>query len=344
MKAIRIRKHGGPEVLEIFEMKKPVVYPDEVLVRVISTALNHLDLWVRNGIPGVPLPIILGSDGAGIIESIGDQVPDHLNLKKGDEVVIAPIRSCGECESCKKGMENLCPEFAIPGENMNGVQAEYVSVQAKYIIKKPSILSLKEAAAYPLATLTAYHMLVKKAKIRKDDWVLIYGASSGIGSIAIQIAKIYGANIITTVGTDEKGNLAKDLGARHIINYNKESISQFTQKVTKGIGVDIVFEHTGAKTWIDSIRSLKKGGKIVTCGATTGPIVKIDLRALFIKHQQLIGSTMGTMKDLHEISMLIEKGSIKPVIDKVFNLREIQQAHERLEGGQQFGKIVISFE
>ena len=344
MKAIRIHKHGGPDVLDITDIKEPVMYPDEVLVRVKSTALNHLDIWVRKGLPGVPLPIIMGSDGAGIIESIGDRVPDSLNLKSGDEVVIAPIRFCGECETCKTGKNNLCPEFCIPGENLNGVQTEYVSVQAKYIIKKPSALSLDEAAAYPLTSMTAYHMLIQKAQVKKGDWVLIYGASSGVGSIAIQIAKTYGANVITTVGSDEKSKLAEELGAAHIINYKNESIARAVKQLTNGNGVDIVFEHTGASTWIDSIRSLKKGGKLVTCGATTGPIVKIDLRALFIKHQQLIGSTMGTLQDLYEINKLIEKGSVKPVIDTVFNFREIQKAHEYLEAGQQFGKIIISFE
>ena len=344
MKAIRIHKNGGLDILQIDDIEKPVVCPDEVLVRIISAALNHLDIWVRKGLPGVPLPIIMGSDGAGVIESIGDQVTAELNLKIGDEVIIAPVRSCGDCDSCQDGQENLCPEFGIPGESVNGMQAEYVSVPVKYIFKKPPGLILNEAAAYPLTAITAYHMLVCKTQIKKDDWVLVYGASSGVGSMAVQIAKASGACVITTVGSDEKGKLARRLGADYIINYKKESVGRAVKQLTNGRGVDIVFEHTGASTWADSIRSLKKSGRLVTCGATTGPIVKIDLRALFIKQQQLIGSTMGTLQDLREVNQLIDNGKLKPVVDKVFNFQDIRRAHERLEAGQQFGKIIISFE
>ena len=343
MKAIRIHQHGDIDVLRIDEIDKPIVKADEILIRISASALNHLDIWVRKGLPGVPLPIIMGSDGAGIIESIGNKVPDNLSFKVGDEVVLAPVRSCGNCEYCMDGMENLCAQFGIPGENCDGLMAEYVAIPAKYVLKKPSGLSMYEAASYPLTAITAYHMLVDKVQVKEGDWVLVYGASSGVGSMAIQIAKALGAHIISTVGSDEKRKFAQELGAEHIINYKKESTSKVVKSVTDGKGVDIVFEHTGASTWAESIRSLKRGGKLVTCGATTGPIVKIDLRGLFIKHQQLIGSTMGTLQNMKKVTALIESGKIKPVIDKVFDYTEIKSAHQRLEKGEQFGKVVISF-
>ena len=343
MKAIRIHQHGDTDVLRIDEVDTPHIQPDEIMISISAVALNHLDIWVRNGLPGVPLPIILGSDGAGIIDSIGKEVPGNLGFKVGDEVVVAPVRSCGNCEYCNQGMENHCAQFAIPGENCNGLMAEYVSVPARYVFKKPVGLSMYEAAAYPLTSITAYHMLVDKVNVKEGEWVLVYGASSGVGSMAIQIAKALGAHVITTVGSQEKNKLAEGLGADHIINYKKESIGKTVRSITGGKGVDIVFEHPGASTWTESIRSLRRGGKLVTCGATTGPIVKIDLRALFIKHQQIIGSTMGTLQDMKDVNTLIEFGKIKPVIDKVFEYKEIESAHKRLEKGDQFGKVLVSF-
>lgn len=343
MKAIRIHQHGDLDVLQIDEIDKPIAQADEILVRISAAALNHLDIWIRKGLPGITLPIIMGSDGAGVIESMGEKISDEFDFSIDDEVVIAPVRSCGTCEFCKIGLENFCPDFGIPGESYNGLQAEYVSVPAKYVFKKPKRLNMFEAAAYPLTAITSYHMLVQKVSLKKGDWILVYGASSGVGSMAIQIAKAFGANVITTVGSDEKGKLALKLGADYIINYKKESVGKSTKDLTNGKGVDVVFEHTGAKTWADSLRSLKHGGRLVTCGATTGPIVKIDLRTLFIKHQQIIGSTMGTLQDFKDINKLIETGNLKPVVDEVYRYTDIRYAHERLEAGEQFGKIVISF-
>lgn len=343
MKAIRIHQHGDLDVLQIDEIDKPIPQSDEILVRISTAALNHLDIWIRKGLPGITLPIVMGSDGAGVIESIGEKISDEFDFSIDDEVVIVPVRSCGKCEFCKIGLENLCPDFGIPGESCNGLQAEYVSVPAKYVFKKPIGLNMFEAAAYPLTAITSYHMLVQKASLKKGDWVLVYGASSGVGSMAIQIAKAFGANVITTVGSDEKGKLALKLGADYIINYKKVSVGKTTKDLTNGKGVDVVVEHTGASTWADSLRSLKHGGKLIICGATTGPIVKIDLRALFIKHQQIIGSTMGTLQNFRDINKLIETGKLKPVVDKVYRYTDIKYAHERLEAGEQFGKIIISF-
>lgn len=344
MKAIRIHEHGNEKVLRTDEIAKPRPGPDEVLVRIKRAALNHLDLWVRRGIPGIHLPLIMGSDAAGVIEAMGSVVENTDELKAGDEVLLAPIRSCGKCAYCISGQENLCSAFQIPGESTNGVQAEYVTLPAKYVFPKPQNLNWDEAAALPLAAMTANHMIIRKAGLQAGQWILIYGASSGVGSAAIQIAKGLGAKVITTVGSVEKEKLAKDLGADFIINYQLDSVGKVARALTDGRGVDVVLEHTGEKTWNDSLRALKKGGKLVTCGATTGPYVKIDLRALFIKHQQLIGSTMGTLQDMREIIELARQGKLKPLISKRFPYDEIQEAHQWLEQGKQFGKVVVDFE
>lgn len=343
MKAIRIYEHGGKEVLRIDELEKPQPGPDEILIRVKRAALNHLDIWVRKGIPGINLPLIMGSDAAGVIEDIGEKALNKYSFKEGDEVLTAPIRSCAHCEFCTKGQENLCPDFHIPGESAEGVQAELIAVPAQYVFPKPDKLNWDEAAALPLAAMTANHMIARKAELKAGQWILVYGASSGVGSAAIQIAKARGAHVITTVGTDEKERLAKDLGADFIINYTKQPIGKTVRSITEGRGADVVLEHTGEKTWNESLRALRKGGKLVTCGATTGPFVRIDLRALFIRHQQLIGSTMGTFQDMQEIIDLAQQGKLKPVISKVFPFGKIREAHDWLEQGKQFGKVVISF-
>ena len=343
MKAVRVHQHGSVDVLKIDTLPKPQPAEDEVLVRIKSTALNHLDLWVREGLPGVTLPIIMGSDAAGVVEEVGALAAERFSWKPDDEVVLAPIRSCGHCPLCVSGKENLCADFRIPGEGRDGVQAEYVALPARFLLPKPPELNWAEAAAFPLAAMTAYHMLVQKAALTHRDWVLIFGASSGVGSAAIQIAKAIGARVITTAGSKEKGDLAEKIGADFVIRYKEEKIGKRVREITNGRGADIVVEHTGAQTWPESLRALRTGGKLVTCGATTGPIVKIDIRALFIKHQQLIGSTMGTMQDLYDILSLIKRGLFKPVIDKEFLVDEIKEAHLRLAQGRHFGKIVVRF-
>lgn len=343
MKAIRIHKHGDVDVLKIDDISMPQIHENEILVRIKAASLNHLDLWVRKGIPGVPLPMIMGSDGSGTIAEIGKKVETSYNFKIDDEVFIAPVRSCGECEYCRSDMDNLCAEFQIPGESAQGTMAEFAAVDARYILPKPKNLSLQKTAAFPLATLTAYHMLLRKTDIKSAKWVLIYGASSGIGSAAIQIAKYYDTNVITTIGSEDKRENAQTLGADYIINYKNENVGKEVKNITQGKGVDIVFEHPGALTWNESLKALKKGGQIVTCGATTGPFVRIDLRALFIRHQTIIGSTMGTLKDMKKIVTLIEKGAIKPLVDREFSYTKIKEAHQYLESGNQFGKVIINF-
>ncbi len=343
MKAIRIHEHGGYEVLKIDEVRMPEIEPNEVLISVEAAALNHLDLWVRKGIPGVKLPQIMGSEAAGVVVDVGEVAHDRYHFEKGDEVFTVPIRTCGHCFYCLSGQENLCQAFAIPGETEEGVQAEYIAVPADFVLKKPENLSWEETTAFPLAGMTAYHMLSTKAHVRPEHWVLIYGASSGVGSSAIQIAKAFGASIITTAGNEDKEKLARQLGADYVIRYDKQPIGQTVREITSGQGVDIVIEHTGESTWSETLRALRRGGKIVTCGATTGPNVRIDLRALFIKQQQIIGSTMGTRRDLIDLLALIERGKFKPIIAKVFPFEQVDEAHQFLQEGKGFGKVVLKF-
>jgi len=340
MKAIRIHQHGDLDVLSIDEIAKPNPTENQVLVQVKAAALNHLDLFIRKGVPGVPLPIVMGSDSAGIITEIG------ANIKKfniGDDVIIVPFKTCETCEFCRSNQEQLCKKYLIRGEHLDGCQSEYVAVDEKYILPKPENISYPEAAAFPLAYMTAYHMLKTKANLQANQSVLIWGASSGIGSGAIQIAKNIGAKIITTVSSDENKQYAKNLGADYIINYKDENAAAKVKEITEGKGVDVVFEHPGKSTFLTSMRVLKTGGKIVTCGATTGPIVNLDLRHIFIKHQQIIGSTMGNKKNLVELIDLINQSRIKPIVSKTLPFTEIKNAHQILEEGKQLGKIVIDF-
>jgi len=340
MKAIRIHKHGKSDVLTIDDLPVPKPQAGEVLIKVKTAALNHLDLFVRNGIPGVPLPLILGSDAAGVVVETGDNV---TWLKKGDEVVQVPFRIKPDDPLLKSNNENLSENYLIPGEHVNGVQAEYICIPDIYAFHKPFNISWQEAAAFPLVSLTAYHMLCSKITINKGDWILVYGASSGVGSAAVQIAKAIGANVITTVSSTEKAKKAKEIGADHIINYEKQSIGKTAKEISGG-GVDVVIDHTGADTWKESLRSLKMGGKIVTCGATTGPNVMIDLRVLFRKQQQIIGSSMGSLKDMIEVIGLVNAGKLKPICGKAFHFKEVSLAHEWLASGKNFGKVVLDFD
>jgi len=344
MKAIRIHGHGQTDVLKIDEIDIPKLQPGYVLVRIKSAGINHLDLFVRKGIPGTPLPIIMGSDAAGIIERIYPDESEKTGLKSGDHVFIIPYVSCKECTFCRSGQDELCSHYHILGEHLDGTQASYISIPVKNILPMPINLNFDQAAAFPLSAMTAYRMLIKKANIKKDQTVFVWGASSGIGSFAIQMAKIYHCQVITTAGNEDKMKFARSLGAEHVLNYTTEDITGKVKNITNGVGVDTVFEHTGSDTFPTSLKILKKGGKIVTCGATTGPRVTFDLRHLFIKHQQIIGSTMGNSGDLKEIARLIEQNKLIPRIGHTFHFSEIQQAHQILEQNKQQGKVVIRFD
>lgn len=339
MKAVRIHQFGGPEVLTYEDIPDPKPRKDHVLVQVKACSLNHLDLWVRKGLPGVKLPHILGSDAAGEIAEIGEYV---TGLKTGQRVLIAPMHFCGHCPKCLAGIQNQCREFTVLGNGVDGGNCELVAVPAANITLIPDSLDFNQAASVPLVFLTAWHMLVGLAGIRQGQTVLILGGSSGVGIAAIQIAKLFHCRVIATAGSEQKLSKARALGADYGIDHYKQKIAEEVRKITSKEGIDIVFEHVGLATWDDSMKSLKTGGTLVTCGATTGPNVALDLRHLFARQLRLLGSYMGTMGELHEVLGHIFEGRLKPVVDRTFPLSEIRAAHEYLEKSQMFGKVIVN--
>jgi NADPH:quinone reductase-like Zn-dependent oxidoreductase len=341
VKAIRFQQHGGPEVLKYADAPDPVVRPNEVLVRVRACALNHLDLFVRQGIPGVPIPLphIPGSDVAGEIARIGGEVS---TVRVGQKVVLAPGITCGKCAACLAGLDNRCRQFTNLGYMIDGGCAELVSAPEVNCLPFPENLSFEQAAAVPLVFQTAWHMLVGRAELQPGEDVLILGAGSGVGSAAIQIAKFFGARVITTAGTDEKLAKARKLGADHVINHKSQKIREEVRRITGKRGVDVVFEHVGTATWDDSLASLAPSGRLVSCGATTGYDAKVDLRFLFSRQLSLLGSYMGTKSELRTVMKLVAEGRLKPIVDRVFPLAEAAAAHAYLESGAQFGKVVLT--
>jgi NADPH:quinone reductase-like Zn-dependent oxidoreductase len=340
MKAIVYSEHGGPEVLRYAEAPDPQIGADEVLVRVRACALNHLDLWLRAGIPGVPIPLphIPGSDIAGEVARVGEKV---TNVKVGARVLLQPGISCGQCPKCLAGEDNLCRSYTLFGERVDGGCAEYVKAPAVNAVAIPEKLSFEEAAAFPLVSLTAWHMLITRAQLKPAETVLVLGAGSGVGSAAIQIAKAAGARVIATAGSEEKLAKARELGADGVINHSKQEIAAEVKRLTDRRGVDVVFEHVGQATWEQSIRSLAPGGRLVTCGATSGYDGKLDIRYLFTRHISILGSFMGSKAELYSALELVRRGLLKPVIDVVMPLAQCAEAHKRLERREQFGKIVL---
>src|SRR5713101_2841465 len=300
MKAIVFQKHGGPEVLQYTDAPEPVPGPRDVLVRVRACALNRLDLWVRQGLPGVaiPLPHIPGSDVAGEIAQVGRDV---TRMKPGEKVVLAPGVTCGRCVACLSGRDNLCREFTNLGYMIDGGCAEYVRCPEVNCMPYPQNLSFEHAAAVPLVFQTAWHMLVGRARLQPGEDVLVLGAGSGVGSAAIQIAKFLGARVIATAGSDEKLAKARELGADETINHRTQKIRDEVRRFTGKRGVDIVFEHVGTATWDESLASLAAGGRLITCGATTGYDAKLDLRFLFSRQLSLLGSYMGEKGELYTL-------------------------------------------
>ena len=341
MKAIVIPKHGGPEVLQSTEIADPTAGPNEVVVRVRACALNHLDLWVRRGLNGVtfPLPLVPGSDISGEVAFVGSLA--H-RVHPGDKVVLAPGVSCGQCAACAAGKDNECRKYALFGYGRNGGYAEYVLAPEANVLPMPPDLSFEEAAAVPLVFLTAWHMLVARARLLPGEEVLILGAGSGVGSAAIQIAKLMGARVIATAGSSAKLEKARDLGADEVIDHAKQKISEEVRRLTIKRGVDVVFEHVGTATWEQSILSLATGGRLVTCGTTTGFAAQLDLRYLFARQLSLLGSYMGSRAELYAVLKLVGEKRLRPVIDRIFPLAEAGQAHRRLEQREQFGKVVLT--
>jgi len=340
MKAVIFEQHGGPQVLKFTEVADPKIKPNEVLIEVRACALNHLDVWARSGLPGIkiPLPHVLGNDVAGIVREAGDQV---TWVKPGDEVMIQPGVSCGHCVECLAGRDNMCDEYDIIGYRRDGGYAELLAVPGVNVIPKPKKLSWTEAAALPVVTLTAWHMLVTRAQVQPGEDVLVHAAGSGVGSLAIQVAKLRGARVIATASSEEKLAKARELGADETINYTRADWSKEVKRLTGGRGVDVVFEHTGAATWPGSIVSLKKGGRLVTCGATSGYDARTDLRHVFYRHLTILGSMMGSKAELVTAIKFIESGHICAVVDRTLPLAEARKAHQMMEDRAQFGKLVL---
>jgi NADPH:quinone reductase-like Zn-dependent oxidoreductase len=340
MKAVAIREHGGPEVVRVEDLPEPRPGPGQVVVAVKAAALNHLDLWVRKGWPGLRLsfPHVLGSDVAGVVEAVG---PGVDGVEPGDAVVLNPSLGCGRCERCLSGRENLCRRFAILGEHVSGGMAERIAVPARNVLPKPARLSFEEAAAVPLTFMTAWHALVERARVRPGETVLVHAAGSGVGVAAVQIAKLLGARVIATAGSDAKLEKARALGADEVVNYETQDFVQETKRLTDRKGVDVVFEHVGKKTWEQSILAAGIGGRITTVGATTGHDPLTDLRHVFFRQISILGSTMGTAGDLLEVLRFVGEGKLRPVVDRTLPLAEARAAQALLADRVQFGKIVL---
>jgi len=340
MKAVRFHRHGGPEVLQYEDAPEPLPNRDEAMVRVRACALNHLDLWARNGLPNVeiPLPHISGSDIAGVVEWVP---PEEKEFKAGDEVIINPGVGCGRCDKCLIGKDNQCRSYTILGYGIDGGYAELVKVPRSNLLQKPEKIGFEEAASFPLVFLTAYHMLVTKAGVGAGDTVLVLASNSGVGSAAIQLAKLYGAEVIATGGDSVKLERAKQLGADHVIDHYRNDLFDEIRRITGKKGVDIVFEHVGKATWQSSVKALAKGGRLVLCGATTGAEVVTDLRYVYNRELTIYGSFMSSKGELLKVVSLLKAGKLKAVVDSVFPLERAADAQKKMEQSRHFGKIVL---
>ncbi len=340
MKALAFDAFGGPETLALREVPDPKVGAGDVLVRVRACALNHLDLFVRQGIPALktPLPFWTGSDIAGEVVEVGADVDD---VRVGERVAVNPNLSCRRCEYCLGGEDNLCPRYGIVGEHVPGGQAEYVAVRGDRVLPLPPVVSFEDAAAFILVNMTAWRMIVTQARVRAGEDVLILGVGGGVSSTAVQIAKLCGARVIVTSSSDDKLARARALGADVGINYRAQDWAKAVRELTGRRGVDVVLENVGASTWKQSLRSLRRGGRLVTCGATTGPIGETDIRVVFWNQLHIIGSTMSTTREFTDVMALFFAGRLQAIVDEVVPLAEGAAAQARLAEGRQFGKIVL---
>lgn len=340
MIAAVVREHGGVDAIRFEERPAPPATPGHVRVRVLAAGLNHLDTWVRRGVPGhtFPLPLVLGSDGAGVIDAIGEGV---TSCQPGDEVVVFPGTSCGACAACLSGEDQLCREYRILGEARDGTCAGFVVVPAANVAPKPARLSFPESASFALVFQTAWSMLVRKASLRAGETVLVHAGGSGVGSAAIQIGKLFGATVFATAGSPEKCAQSKALGADEAIDYRTTDFADAVKKLTGKRGVDVVVEHVGALTFDKSLRCLARGGRLVTCGATTGGKVELSLHQVFFKNLAILGNTMGSKGDLWTILRLIDAGRLRPVLARTMPLSALRDAHRLLEERAVFGKIAV---
>ena len=338
MKAIYFTQHGGNEVLQYGDRPDPVAGPGEVRVALRAAALNHLDVFVRNGIPNVPLPQIPGADGAGIVDSVGEGV---AGVAIGDRVLIQPGLYCGACEFCRGGEQSICVSFGILGEHTAGTFAERVVVPARNVFPIPEGLSFAQAAAFPLAYQTAWRMVVGRAALRPGETILIHGVGGAVAWAALEIAMLCGGRVLATTSDEVKAGRAREAGAELVVNYRSEDVAQAIRRHTAKRGVDVVVDMVGEATWMTSVRSAAKGGRIVTCGATSGPSPKEDIRLIFWKQLSILGSTMANDREFRALYAAVAAGKLAPRVDRVFPLPRAAEAYRLMEAGEQHGKIVL---
>ena len=341
MKALVFEEHGSIENLKLLDLPEPKIKRDEVLVKLSSSALNHLDLFVLAGWKGLNLkfPHICGADGTGTVLEVGEEVS---GFKTGDEVVINPGISCMRCDFCFKGENSLCKDFGILGEQFPGTFAEYISVPFYNLELAPNHLDKNERSAFPLTFLTSYRMLFKRGKIKSGDKILVHGASSGVSLASIIFSKLAGCQVITTSSKENAIEKAKEIGADFVLNYKNENVLKKVMEITEGKGVDFVVDSVGKETWISSLKLVKKGGTILTCGATSGPNPEEEIRLIFWKQINIMGSTMSSISEFKEMVNLVKEKKLKPVIDSVFTLEDAKEAYKKLEEAKQVGKIVLA--
>lgn len=340
MRALLLREPGGIDRLEVADVPVPeVVAPDDVLVRIRTAALNRLDLFVAGGLPGAPpFPFVPGADGAGVVAAAG---PGATGFRPGDEVIINPGLSCGRCEACLAGEQSLCPSFRLLGEHRAGTFAEFVVVPAANLAPRPPGFSWAESAAFPLATLTAWRMLVTRAAVQAGETILVWGVGGGVAVAAVQVARELGARVVVTSSSAAKLAIATGLGAEAGINHATGDVVAEVRRLTEGRGADVVVDAVGEATWARSLRALRRGGRLVTCGATSGPMVGLDLRKLFWHQWTILGSTMGNHREFAEITARAHRGQLRPRVDMVVPLADAPAAYRRLAEGTQMGKLVI---
>lgn len=341
MKALALRAAGGLEHLQVQELPEPKLEaPDQVLIRIQTVGLNRLDVWVAHGLPGVNyrFPHIMGSDGAGTVLEVGSAVE---RIRPGDRVMINPTFSCGNCPWCLQGEDALCREVQVLGEHRPGAAAEYVVIPAGNLALAPAEMPWPEAGSFSLATLTAWRMLVTRGRLQPDETVLIWGIGGGVALAALQIALLQGAQAIVTSGSEEKLEFALARGAAAALNHRKVDVAREVRRLTSGRGADVIVDSVGQETWEASLRTLRRGGRLVICGATSGPAVSLDLRRLFWHQWSILGSTLGNRREYAEIVGLAAQGKLWPVIDSVVPLAQARGAFERLERSEQLGKLVI---
>jgi NADPH:quinone reductase-like Zn-dependent oxidoreductase len=338
MKAVFFRRHGGNEVLEYGDWPDPRPGAGEVVVGIRAAAANHLDIFVRNGIPDLPLPLVPGGDGAGVVEELGAGV---TGITPGHRVLIQPGLFDATCEFCRAGEQSLCVKFKILGEHAPGTFAEKVAVPARNLFPIPENLSFEQAAAFPLSYQTAWRMIVGRGGVRPGDTVLIHGVGGGVAWAALEIALLCGARVIATTSSEAKASVAREAGAELVVDYTSADVGEAVRKHTGKRGVDVVVDSVGEKTWMTSLKAVRRGGRIVTCGATTGPNPREEIRLVFWKQISILGSTMANDREFRALVGTVASGRLLPRIDRILPLSRAREAYELLEEGHQFGKVVL---